>query len=76
MDPVFTSVRLKVAVLILVTIQLRTGESDFFISGVCFRFRICTAKANTTFDMSLNALFFLACWFKYSHPRENRICDY
>lgn len=34
MEPVFRSVRLKVAVLFVVTIQLRTGESDI-ISRLC-----------------------------------------
>lgn len=32
MEPAFTSVRLKVAVLFLVTIQLRTGECGVFLS--------------------------------------------
>lgn len=37
MEPVFTSVRLKAAVLFLITTQLRTGEC-LYIEAVCFRF--------------------------------------
>lgn len=34
MEPGLTSVGLKLAVLLLVTLHLKTGESDFFISGL------------------------------------------